>query len=94
MKTACSGEPVVRRNPGRDGSALADAIVRRRNLGTSEFFVSPTHMLQILRQALRESPRPVLSLNRPQVGGRRLVHRLEWRDLVFTCVTRRPLTVV
>jgi hypothetical protein len=72
---------------------VAEAMVRRRRLGTSEFFVSSSHMLQLLRQALQELPRPVLSLNRPQVGGGKLVHRLEWRDLVFTCVTRKPLTI-
>jgi len=93
MKRAHTGIGLIRQ-PCRRADPLAEAIKRRHNLGTSEFYVSPTHMLQILRQALRELPRPVLSLNRPQVGGRRLVHRLEWRDLVFTCVTRRPLTVV
>jgi hypothetical protein len=72
---------------------LADALKRRSMLGTSEFYLAAPDMIDLLRLALGELPRPVLSLNRPQTGGSTLVHRVVWRDLIFTCVTRRPLTV-
>jgi hypothetical protein len=78
---------------GGGDDPLAEALARRNVLGTREFFVSPGHMIRILRAALSRPPRPRLSLNRPQVGGASMVHRLEWQELVFTCVTRRPLTV-
>jgi hypothetical protein len=72
---------------------LDDALRRQALLGTTEFYVSPGEMLRVLKRALSELPRPVLSLNRPHAGGKSIVHRVEWRGLVFTSVSHRPLAV-
>ncbi|MHC4914612.1 MAG: hypothetical protein ACYTGB_03890 [Planctomycetota bacterium] len=76
------------------GGVIDDALERRRLLGTREFYVSCEDMLRLLRSVFARAPRPVLSLNRLQDGGRGLVHRVEWDGMVFTCVSRRPFVVV
>ena len=82
-----------RKGGGGRGDVLDDALRRQAMLGTSEFYVSPGEMLRVLRRALVEVPRPVLSLNRPHTGGKSIIHRVEWRGLVFTCVSHHPLAV-
>jgi len=78
---------------GGGGDILDDALRRQAMLGTTEFYVSPDEMLRVLRRALGELPRPVLSLNRPHLGGKSVIHRVEWRGLVFTSVSHQPLAI-
>jgi hypothetical protein len=79
---------------GAGGEALlARALACREAVGTREFHVSPPEMAGLLNRALSGVPRPILSLNRPHTDGRNVVHRLEWRGLVFTCVSKRSLEV-
>jgi hypothetical protein len=75
------------------GAVIEEAMHRQATLGTAEFYVSPVEMLGVLKRTLCELPRPVLSLNRPHAGGRSVIHRVEWRGLVFTCVSHRPLAI-
>jgi hypothetical protein len=76
---------------GRD--VVGDAERRNRLLGTREFYLSGTEMLCLLRSTFGLAPGAVFSLNRPQAGGGALVHRVEWRGLVFTSVSRRPFVL-
>jgi hypothetical protein len=72
---------------------LASVRHRQRVLGTKEFFVTQEDMIRLLRHMLGQASHPVLSLNRPQAGGPRLVHRIEWLGLIFRSVSLRPITV-
>jgi hypothetical protein len=83
----CSGRK------GTGGDVLDEALRRRDVLGTDEFYVSPVEMVRVLSRTLCELPRPVVSLNRPHAGGRSVIHRVEWRGLVFTSVSHRPLAI-
>ncbi len=73
---------------------LEDALDCRRILGSSEFYLSFEEMARVMESVIGRTPRPVLSLNRPQAGGRTLVHRIGWCGLVFSCVSYRPFIVV
>ena len=73
---------------------LAEAAGRQRVLGTKEFYLAPEEMVALLQHVLRRTTLPCLSLNRPQAGGTRLVHRLDWEGLRFVSVSVRPLLVV
>ena len=72
-------------------SVVTDALRRHCMLGTQEFFVSQEKMTELLRYILLQTTKPRMSLNRPQVGGRRLVHWVKWFGLKFTSVSRRPV---
>ena len=85
------GARLPARRGGRD--VVGDAERRSRLLGTREFYVSGEEMLRLLRSVFGLVPGAVLSLNRPQAGGGKLVHRVEWRGLVFTSVSRKPFVL-
>ena len=72
---------------------LDNVYQRQQVLGTREFFLSPEDMVRLLRHVLGQASRPILSLNRPQTGGPRLVHRVEWRGFSFRSISLRPITV-
>lgn len=76
----------------REGS-LEGWLQRQRVLGTREFFLPPEDLLRLIRHMLGHASRPVLSLNRPQTGGSRLVHRIDWLGLSFRSISLRPITV-
>lgn len=72
---------------------LVEALGRFRQVGTRDFFVPCQAMAGILNHILAGTTSPRMSLNRPQVGGGRLVHWVVWRGLRFICVSRSPLSV-
>ena len=74
-------------------NVLGEAVRRHRLLGTREFCVSFADMAALVAYILASTTKPELSLNRPQVGGRRLVHRAQWQRLSFSCVSTRAMTV-
>ena len=72
---------------------LEEAASMRRLLGTTDFHVSFEEMTVLLGHVLPRATRPRVSLNRPQAGGGRLVHTLEWMGMRFTAVSARPILV-
>ena len=73
--------------------ALAAALEQQSMLGTREFYLRRSELNGVLRRLLGETPGPLLCLNRPHSSGKSVIHRVEWRGLVFTCVTRRRLRI-
>lgn len=74
-------------------NSLEGWLQRQRLLGTREFFLPPEDLICLLRHVLGHPSHPILSLNRPQTGGPRLVHRIDWLGLSFRSISLRPITV-
>ncbi len=88
----CSGENVSLVRDSAPG-LLANAVRRHQLLRTQRFFVSQKELIFLLGYILSRTTEPKLSLNRPQVGGRRFVHWVEWLDLRFTSVSKLPIVM-
>jgi hypothetical protein len=72
---------------------LAEVIGRHETLGTTDFYFPLKELVRLLDETLECLPRPVLSLNRPHSDGITMVHRVEWRGLVFSSTSPRPLVL-
>ncbi len=72
---------------------LQPALDSFRLMGTKEFFVSNDRMAQLVQYILQSACPSKVILNRPQVGGERLVHKIEWEGIRFFSVSRRPIAV-
>jgi hypothetical protein len=72
---------------------LSNAVERNQLLGTREFFLRESEMIDLLQYLVSRPPGPVLSLNQPHAAGRHFIHRAAWLGLTFVCVSLRPLTV-
>jgi hypothetical protein len=79
---------------GRCDHVVSEALARSALLGTCDFFLPPGEMVRLLRHVLRQTNRPRVSVNRPQVGGEMLVHSVEWKGLVFKSASTRPFVFV
>lgn len=69
-------------------------LMRGSRPGTKELFIHRESMVALLQHVMRCTTEPRVSLNRPQYGGKRLVHRLEWSGVTFVAVSDIPILVV
>ncbi|MBD3349840.1 MAG: hypothetical protein GF400_11695 [Candidatus Eisenbacteria bacterium] len=86
--------PPKSRERREEDTTFADALATSELTGSTEFFVPVEKLIGMLRRILEGTTRPVVSINRPQVGGGGMIHSLEWRGLKFHSVSRRPIHVV
>ncbi len=82
-----------KRREGLD-EILARSFKQSQVTGASDFFVPAAKMAVLVRYILGRTAHPAVSLNRPQVGRRRYVHRVEWCGVTFRSVSTRPLAVL
>ena len=72
---------------------LQAALDSCRLLGTSEFYVPHGKMARLVQYMLQSAGSSRIVLNRPQVGGGRFVHNVEWQGIRFVSVSWRPMVV-
>jgi hypothetical protein len=76
-----------------DCPVLADALERKRALGTKEFFLRGGEMRSLVQHLLGQHPDARLSLNNTHSLGCGFLHRAELMGLRFISVSVRPLLV-
>jgi hypothetical protein len=79
---------------GRDDSCVGEAELLSRSMGSAEFFLSPESMGRLLQHIIPQATTLRASLNRPQAGGKRLVHSVEWKSMRFVSASEYPLLLV
>lgn len=73
---------------------LHEALEQYRIVGTQDFYASFDEIVELGKYVMSSSTNPNMSLNRPHVGGRRLVHWVRYAGLKFTSVSERPILLI
>jgi len=77
----------------RTPELLKAAMASCSLFGTSEFYVPHGKMVRVVQYMLQSVGPSRIVLNRPQVGGHRYVHNVEWEGIRFVSVSPRPMVV-